>query len=67
MKLNNFLARSLLIEVDLVIGFQLQSVTYQIFESFLSTNILQFFNLRGLMTPNLIHTICTESITRLYV
>ena len=66
MKLNNFLVGSFLIGVGLAIGFQLQSEIIQILESFSSTNTLRSLNLCGLMTPDLIHIIYNESITRLY-
>ena len=66
MKLNNFLIEKYLIGKGLVIEFQLQSAIIQILESFLNTNILWSFNLCGLMTPNLIHTIYNEFIIRLY-
>ena len=66
MKLNNFLVGSFLSGIGLVKKFLLQSAFIKILESFLNTNKLQSFNLYGLMTPNLIHTIYNESITRLY-
>ena len=40
MKVNNILAGSFLIGIDLVIGFQLQNAITQILESFLNTNTL---------------------------
>ena len=40
MKFNNFLVRSFLIGIGLVIGFQLLNVITQILESFLNTNTL---------------------------
>ena len=66
MKLNNFLVEIFLIGIGLGIRFQLQSAITQILETSLNTNTLRAFNLCGLMTPNLIHTIYNESITKLY-
>ena len=66
MKLNTFSVESFLIGIGLEIGFQLQSAITQILELFLNTNTFWSFNLCGFMTPNLIHTIYNESITRLY-
>ena len=40
MKLNNFLVGSFLIGIDLVLGFQFQSIITQILESFLNTSTL---------------------------
>ena len=69
MKLNNFLVGSFLIEIALVIEFQIQRATNQILESFLNINTLWSFNLCSYMTPNFIYTIYNECInmsTRLY-
>ena len=66
MKLNNFLVGSFLSGIGLLIEFCLQSAFIEILESFLNTNTLWSFNLCGLITPNLIHIIYNESITRLY-
>ena len=66
MKLNNFLVKFFLIEIGLIIEFQLQSKINQILEAYFNINILQSFNLCGFMTPNLILTIYNESTIRLY-
>ena len=66
MKLKNCLVGIFSSGIGLVIEFHLQCASTESLKTFLKPNTLRSLNLCGLMTPNLIHTIYNESITRLY-